>query len=302
MTTSAERLSRLLALVPWLRVNDGITMEQAAANFGVTVAQLEDDLNLLICCGLPGYTHAELVDIQFWDDGVIHVLDPQTLGEPLRISADEATALLIALRLLMQIPGDHDRESIVRATVRLQEAVGGVDSGVIVDAGVEPHIAAAIASAIELGDDLRIEYGGAADHVTQRTVHPLRTLSQSGRTYLEAYCRAAEAVRTFRVDRMLSVETVAASGPVPDAAPRTAGEPQEWATLAVDAPWAAEVLGMAQGSRGADGRIVGRIPVFDRTWLVRSVLSLGGAAEVLEPADLRTEVAHAAASALAAYA
>ena len=27
MTTSAERLSRLLALVPWLRVNDGITLE-----------------------------------------------------------------------------------------------------------------------------------------------------------------------------------------------------------------------------------------------------------------------------------
>ena len=304
MTTSAERLSRLLALVPWLRVNDGITMDAAAAHFGVSVAQLEDDLNLLICCGLPGYTHAELIDIQFWDDGIIHVLDPQTIGEPMRLSADEATALLIALRMLAQIPGDHDREALVRATLRLQESVGGVDSHVIVDAGVDPEASAVIAAAIAHGDDLRIEYGGASDQVTQRMVHPMRTLSYAGRTYLEAYCRSAEAVRTFRVDRLLSVERAPTAGPVPEAplAEGGGGVDVPWASIAVAAPWAAEALGLQDAQGAADGRLTGRIPVHDRTWVVHAVLGLGGAAEVLGPADLRREVAHAAATALASYA
>ena len=314
MTTSAERLSRLLALVPWLRVNDGISMDEAAAHFGVSVTQLEDDLNLLICCGLPGYTHAELIDIQFWDDGIIHVLDPQTIGEPMRLSADEATALLIALRLLAQIPGDHDREALVSATVRLQEAVGGVDSGVIVDAGVDAGIAATIAAAILAGEDLTIEYGAASDQVTQRAVHPLRTVSHAGRTYLEAYCRSAEAVRTFRVDRLLSARAVASAGPIPvpaapgdmrpgDASMQDAqAHGAQWATLAVTAPWAAEVLGLLDQAVGPDGRITGRIPVYDRAWVVHTVLGLAGAAELLEPQALRREVGRAAAAALASYA
>ena len=304
MTTSAERLSRLLALVPWLRVNDGITVDDAASHFGVSVAQLEEDLNLLICCGLPGYTHAELIDIQFWDDGVIHVLDPQTIGEPMRLSADEATALLMALRLLAQIPGDHDRDVLLSATLRLQDAVGGLDAGVVIDAGVDVGMSGTIAAAIAAGDDLQIAYGAASDQVTRRVIHPLRTLAHGGRTYLEAYCRSAEAVRTFRVDRILSATAVPATGPVPDASPHVSADPGEadWATVAVTAPWAAEALGLRDAAVGADGRLTGRIPVYDRVWLVHAVLALGGAAEVVEPGNLRDQVARAAASALASYA
>jgi proteasome accessory factor C len=304
VTTSAERLSRLLALVPWLRVNDGITMEEAAAHFGVSVTQLEDDLNLLICCGLPGYTHAELIDIQFWDDGIIHVLDPQTIGDPMRLSAEEATALLIALRLLAQIPGGHDRVALISATVRLQEAVGGVDAGVVVDAGVDESVARAIATAIADGGDLQLAYGAASDHITERVVHPLRTIAHGGRTYLEAYCRSAEAVRTFRVDRVLSAQPLPSSGPIPQGATLVEAAPDSvaTATIAVRAPWAAEALGMRDAQPAPDGRLTGRIPVHDRAWVVHAVLGLGGAAEVLEPTDLRREVAQAATLALSSYA
>ena len=306
MSTSAERLSRLLALVPWLAVNERISMDDAAAHFGVTTAQLEDDLNLLICCGLPGYTHAELIDIQFWDDGVIHVLDPQTIGEPMRLNGDEATALLVALRLLAQIPGDHDRDALLSATLRLQEAVGGADDGVDIDAGVDAEHARSIAHAISAGEDLRISYGAANDQITQRTVHPLLTVVHGGRTYLEAHCRTADAVRTFRLDRLLTVEPVPSAGPVggpPTATPAPpAAAPAPAARIAVAAPWAAEVLGMHPQEALPDGRAAGLVPVYDLRWLIHTVLSLGGAAEVLEPADLRAEVGRTAVEALASYA
>lgn len=304
MSAAAERLSRLLALVPWLIVNDGISMEAAARHFNISVTQLEDDLNLLICCGLPGYSHAELVDIQFWDDGLIHVLDPQTIGRPLRLSGDEATALLVALRMLEQIPGDHDRSALLSATVRITEAVGGaVDESVVVDAGVDARFADVVSAAIAGGDDLEIHYGGASDAVSARTIAPLRTVSHDGRTYLEAYCRSAEAVRTFRMDRLIRAQVVPSGGPVPGDAPTPEpGAPEMQAQVRVSAPWVAEALGACGPTVIEDGRIIVSVPVYDQVWLVRSILAMGGEAEVLTPAALRQAVSDAAAAALASYA
>jgi predicted DNA-binding transcriptional regulator YafY len=71
--SAADRLSRLLALVPWLIAHDGVTIAECADHFGVTPEQLEVDLWLLVVCGLPGYGPDQLVDIDFWDDGRIHV-------------------------------------------------------------------------------------------------------------------------------------------------------------------------------------------------------------------------------------
>lgn len=286
-------------------VNDGIAISDAAAHFGVDVAQFEKDLNLLICCGLPGYTHAELIDIQFWDDGRVHVLDPQTIGAPMRLSGDEATALLVALRLLAQIPGDHDREALLSATLRLERAVGAFGTeDIVIEAGVDARYAATIDRALATGGDLHIVYGAANDEVTERIVHPLRTIAHGGSTYLEAYCRSAGALRTFRLDRLMAADVVAAPETAEVPATRTSAPdaPPIEATIAASASWAAEALGLSDTTVGDDGRIVGRVPVLDERWLVHTVLALGGAAEVQEPASLRMMVADEAAAALASYA
>ena len=53
------------------------------------------------------------------------------------------------------------------------------------------------------GRALRITYYTAArDETTERVVDPMRVLMVGGRAYLEAWCRRAEAVRLFRVDRI----------------------------------------------------------------------------------------------------
>ena len=203
-TNAIARLSRLLALVPWLSVNDGVTVNEAARHFDVSPEQLEKDLWLLIVCGLPGYGPDQLVDIDFWDDGRIHVLDPQTLRKPLRISPAEAMSLLVALRLLAQVPGSHDRAALVSATHRLQLAVGEVDAPVVLDDNEVDAIISSIAKALEDNRLLHLRYGGAAgDIVTDRDVEPLRMESTDGRTYLEGFCRSAGAVRTFRIDRIV---------------------------------------------------------------------------------------------------
>ncbi len=121
MSAATDRLSRLLALVPWLRAHPGISLTEAAVAFGVTPRQLRDDLDLLFVCGLPGGAPGDLIDLSYSGDQIT-VVDPQTLDRPLRLSVDEATALIVAARALADVPGLAGREALDRALEKLEEA------------------------------------------------------------------------------------------------------------------------------------------------------------------------------------
>ena len=303
--TSAERLSRMLSLVPWLTSHDGVTIDEAARHFDVSPEQLEKDLWLLIVCGLPGYGPDQLVDIDFWDDGRIHVIDPQTLDRPLRLGADEAMSLLLGLRMLEQVPGVHDRSAIISSVAKLAEAVDLPEGDAAVSArpAIDEAITAAVATAINLGADLVITYAsGTSDLVTERRISPRQVVLADGRAYLEAYCVSAGAQRTFRMDRIMKV--TAASGPREIPAEGVPPRPSSSAVLALaDASaWLIDVLGAELLGTEPDGRSRVRLEFADPRWLVRLVLSRGGQIEVLEPTSLRTSVTDASASALRAYA
>ncbi len=313
--TAASRLSRLLALVPWLSAHPGVTVDDAAAHFGVTPTQLQADLNLLICTGRPGHMHGDLVDIQFWDeDQRIYVLDPQTLARPLRLSPDEAAALLVALRLLAQVPGTHDRDALASATSKLESAAGealrAADGlSVAADTAVDPAVAEAVAHALAQGRRLHIGYVGAVDERTERDVDPMRLLTLEGRSYLEAWCLRAEAVRTFRLDRIDAIEVLDVASAVPeDAVPvdlaagalRPSGERVTLA-LAPSVSWIAEDYPVESVDPMPDGRLQVALPVADERWLQRLLLRTGDAVEVLDRPDIAERVRVEAAAALAAY-
>lgn len=304
--SAGDRLSRLLALVPWLLAHDGVSITECAEHFGVSEEQLEIDLWLLVVCGLPGYGPDQLVDIQFWDDGRIHVLDPQTLNRPLRLTGEEVTSLLVTLRMMAQLPGIADRDAVLSAAAKLEEAA---HSGQFV--AIDVSVSAAVRDSVDaaLGDrrELTIEYAAATrDEVTTRTIRPLRLFTVDGVAYLEAFCLSAEALRTFRLDRVLSA-SVGAGYPeeaADAAALRRPDAPVQTTTLLLEpaARWIIDVH-QAQEAPGRlpDGRTRVVLPVHSSDWAVRLVLSLRGAAVVEEPEELAEAVAAAAAAALAAY-
>lgn len=309
--TSAARLSRLLAMVPWLYANDGITVAEAARHFGVTASQLETDLWLLIVCGLPGYGPDQLIDIQFWGpDARIHVLDPQALERPLRLSGDESAALLVALRLLAQVPGSHDRQALLSAMGKLQQVAGGQaaqDATVVVDAGTGAETVAAIDAALAQGRTLSIRYAGSTrDAITERVIEPIGVSSLDGRSYLEGWCRLAGDVRTFRVDRILQASIGDGRRERPQQADATGPSDVPVALASVQlAPrsrWALDVYPIEEPQEQADGSIRGRIAVQDPEWIVRLVLSMRGDLVVLGPDSLREAVVAATDRALQAYA
>ena len=303
--TAAARLSRLLALVPWLEQHPGVSISEAAAHFGVQAEELEQDLWLTICCGLPGHGPDQLIDIQFWDeDGTIHVIDAQTLDRPLRLTPAEAMSLLVGLRLLAQIPGAHDRAALASATAKL-EAAADVAQGAayVLDDSPEATLAA-LTRAISERRTVRLVYAGASrDEVTERVVEPGEIVRHGGRSYLAAWCREAGAQRTFRLDRMRSVKVLDETVPAPSdpAADRVSVTPAQGVEVRVRvwprSRWLLEAFEATDVAN--DGEIrEATLVVADPGWLVRLVMGQAGGVEILDPPEVRSRLRDAARAAL----
>jgi proteasome accessory factor C len=86
-TGATERLSRLLALVPYLVSRQGVPLSAAAAEFGITEGQLVKDLELLFVCGTPGHLPDDLIDVD-WDDGHVFLTNADPIARPLRLGVD----------------------------------------------------------------------------------------------------------------------------------------------------------------------------------------------------------------------
>ncbi len=304
-----ERLERMLTLVPWLTSNPGVSLDMAAEQFGISVEQLEKDLWTLVVSGLPGHGPDQLIDIDFWDDGLIYVRDPQVLDVSMRLSPDESSALLVGLRLLAQVSDDGMRVLALQAADRIEAALGGSESGLVVDVEPSSEFRASLEVTMAQGRAVSIVYGDAtADRVTSRIIWPQRVYSIDDVVYTEAFCEMAVAIRTFRLDRMRSVQPVdAVREPLPDSIPAAdiAHDRLSQAALArirfsPEVAWAADLHQGTTRDVGTDGSILAAIPYYDPEWLIGWVLSIGPGIVVLDPPELRRGVREAAEQALQA--
>ena len=311
---AGARLGRLLQLVPWLLARPGIPLIAAATHFEITVEQLVSDLDLLICSG-PGQAHGELLDIVYWDDSTVTVQDPLSLTRPLRLTGEEAAALLIGLRLLAQVPGTHDRGTLARVTADLEAAAGeaataGATVNIAVQSDADPAVVSAVETAVRDQRAIWIRYAGAArDQASERVVDPMTILTVDGRPYLSGWCRSAEATRTFRLDRVLTAKVLDQPAMVPpDAVPTQLGRdglrpegPPATLELTQGARWVADEYPVDEVVDLPDGGLRVTLPVSDPRWLIRLVLRLGPSAKVISPPDLAEQVVAEAVLALAEY-
>jgi proteasome accessory factor C len=309
---SADRLARLLNLVPYLLARPGIAVAEAAADLGVTERQLREDLELLWVCGLPGYGPGDLIDMAFDGDRVTITYDAG-IDRPLRLTPDEALALIVALRMLAETPGMPSRDAIERALAKIESAAGDLaDTPVAIRMPGDGPRLEALRGAVQRGRALRITYYTARrDETTERTVDPIRVLMVGGRGYLEAWCRRAEAVRLFRADRIDALTELAEpAAPPPQAQLHDLTDgvfqpsPQlPLVTLRIGrgARWITEYYPCEQVDRDSGDEWLVSLRVADLSWARRFVLGLGPDAAVVAPRELAEQVRDQAAAALAAY-
>jgi len=316
--TSQAQVRRLLSLVPYLREHDGAALTDVAAAFGITPKTLREDLNVLWMCGMPGLSPGDMIDIDMDavdGEGVIHLSNADYLTRPLRLSADEALALVLALRTLREIAGPGKRDAVDRALAKLETAAGGVghrDQATVRVTGARDEISSRVNEGLQRGLRLDLTYdGGSRDETTRRMADPLRVFVLDGYGYLEAWCYSAVGLRTFRLDRIAAVEVTA-----------TPVEPREvvlrdlttgWFDTLPDAPvvtlallpsaaWVAEYYPTESASTHPDGGMTIAVRVTDPAWLRGLLLRLSGAARVLAPAEAGDAAVAAAQEALDQYA
>jgi proteasome accessory factor C len=231
------------------------------------------------------------------------------------LTGGEATALLVALRALAETPGVVDTDAVHRTIAKIESAAGQAQpSGVVVGGGVREGKKTAqtretIRGALQAGRALRIKYYTASkDEISERVVDPMRLLIVQAVAYLEAWCRRAEGVRLFRLDRVDEV-TVLDEPAAPPAHARPTDvsdgvfsarpdQPEAELVLDPDVRWVAEYYPCEELDELDGGRLRIRMRYGDESWMVRLVLGLGGEAKVEKPAGLAAAIRNRAADAL----
>ncbi|MFG1703217.1 helix-turn-helix transcriptional regulator [Nonomuraea sp. M3C6] len=318
MSGSADRLPRLLALVPYLMSHPGAQLGEVAGVFGLSEKQLIDDLQLVWMCGLPGHTPGDLIDVS-WDGGEIIIDNADTIARPLRLGIDEASALLVALRMLAatpelaEVPGD----ALPRVMAKLERAAGEgaatVSSQVTVDVDAAPDALPRVREGLTKGRRLSLRYYvPGRDEVTPRDVDPMRVVVVDGRAYLEGWCYRAEAMRLFRLDRVLGVDVLdVPADPPAEAEPidvtRGVFRPSptdELVELEVSAAgrWVAEYYPCEQVTELGEGRLRVALRARDEDWILKLALRLGDTGRVVSPPRMAETVRQEAERALARYA
>ena len=311
---AVAQLARLLALIPWLLARPGVSVDDAAREFGVTPTQLRKDLELAFLCGLPGHLPDDLIDVSLEGDTIV-VSNADAIDRPLRLGPDEALALMVGMRTLAAVPGGHDREALDRTMVKLQRAAGDAADGaerISVQVEGDAEVLDLLRPALEHGHRVHLRYYvPARDEVTSRDVDPIRLLVLGGRTYLQGWCRSAEAVRLFRLDRIAAVTELDVAAEVPTDAEQpelgddvfTPAEDQVLATVAVTAAgrWLVEAYPVESVTEQPDGGAVVQLRVGNTGWLRRLMLRMGGEASIVDPLELAESVRQEAQTALLGY-
>ncbi|HEY3717802.1 MAG TPA: YafY family protein [Jatrophihabitantaceae bacterium] len=313
MTGERERLPRLLALVPYLQAHNGIAIAEAAADFEISEDQLRRDLQLLWMCGLPGHGPGDLIDLSFEGDTVSVIFDAG-MSRPLRLTAEEALPLVVALRTLAEMPGVTDRDAVERALAKVESAASGSVEAqtVAVELDRVSQLLPVLQQAIDNGRALALRYYTATrDETTERTVDPMRIFEMDGRSYLEAWCRRAEGMRVFRVDRIDQADILdEAANPPPEAELRDLTEgvftpaPEHMlVVLRLDPAyaWVADYYPPETETVDADGRRQVSVRVADPAWVRALALGSAGHVELLSPEWLAESIRDEARTALAAY-
>jgi predicted DNA-binding transcriptional regulator YafY len=321
----AERFTRLLALMTRLLAACGASAEayvrcsELRAGLNLDQHELEEDLGLLNLINFGGGCYALFAQVV---DESVHV-QRETYGDrfarPARLSPLEAKALLWALEFIGdRLPvGTDDEDPLASARAKIEGAIGQdrlpqIELGRVHTANTA--VAAALTRAIREDRVMEIEYWSEArGALTSRAIEAHLLVNSQDAWYVVAFCRRADAQRTFRLDRIRSARvederferrsemTVGPYLPWGD-------HPQPGSPLVQSASvWCGPEIARwlieehPSWERYADGSVLVEIPYASEEWLVREVLKHQGDAVLFEPVGLRRTVAAAAADVLARY-
>ncbi|MGC2240912.1 MAG: WYL domain-containing protein [Acidimicrobiia bacterium] len=215
---TVSRLSRILALIPYVLGKDGVEVGEILERFGYDEAQLTKDLNTVFVCGLPGYGPGDLMEAYIDGDEVIIDAADYFARAP-RLTSTEALGLLAAG---MAIVGSGQASSELESAVKKLTGVilPDAESAISIDVSGESETLRRLKQAAAGSTVVRITYRSLSRETeTTREVEPWAVFATLGNWYVQGHCRLVDAERVFRVDRIRDLEVLGDHFERPDGIP-----------------------------------------------------------------------------------
>ena len=328
---ATAQVARLLTLVPFLHQRDGVRLDDAARLLDISPDQVLRDLKVLFMCGLPGGLPDDLIDVDLdaieseeggpVSEGVIRVENADYLARPLRLTAVEATAVIVALRMLHGTSTGETRRLVAQVMAKLEGAATAAGAARIdirpsprdTEQAVVADRTRLIEDAVARGRQIRLSYHvPSRDEVSERVVDPYGVARRGVFSYLDAWCSRASGDRLFRLDRVTRAEVLdtpisttarpprdLADGLFTDA--EGAGQAVVTLHLAPQARWATDYYPIREIREVGDGAVEVDLVVVDRRWLHRLLLRLSPHARVVAPEEFTHSFTASAQETLSLY-
>ncbi|MFC1627486.1 helix-turn-helix transcriptional regulator [Gemmatimonadota bacterium] len=304
--SSADRLNRILGMIPYLLQHQDVSLMELSDEFQVRPAELLRDLQALSNCSYGPFGSAEVMDAYIEEDRV-HIWAGEHFKRPLSFTPGELMALRTAVSLMLE----HTDAKETKALARAHRTITGVQDGrdVWADAfkgkiGVDssPALSAEIFSTFERGvhenRKVRIRYfTEQRKSISERVIAPYKMVNSDGQWYVVGFCERADGIRTFRVDHVRSAELGGEHFEVPGDfrledhfvhGVYVETETEEKIVIRYLPPAARLVVEEeGRGRVGKDGSVILPYHTSSPRWLLQRVLSYGEAAEIIEPLQFR---------------
>ena len=301
--TAVQQIPRLVELVAWLSQRDSgkpVSYREAGRRLGVAADTIRGDLDALVDLSDDFKPWLASLSVAITSDGFL-AESRGSFRRPLRLSGDEALALVIGL---LGVRGGKALAARLGATLDAAPPAAAVECEYGLGPSPSAHLEGVLAAAREARDahrKLEILYCALAGEPARRVVHVHQVVRAPRGWYVIAWCEKVGDVRRFRADRILEARLL-----MDDFRPQVLFKPverpedllraEEVVTARVAfsariARWLEERY--PDGRKAPDGRYVVTFKVADAAWFVREVLQYGAEAEVLEPEGLREAVKRA---------
>ena len=309
-----ENLVLFLALIPYVMDRGQVSVADAAAAFGRHPDDITKAVELIACSGIPGetsaYLHADLFDIDwdlFIDDGIIRFENTIVIDSQPGFSAREMSALIAGLQYVAQHPAWAGRTDVIELLGKLSTTTPTL----MVKSVPPTQTIDTLTSAIDRATQVVMAYVNKRGEKITRTVDPIALDSRDDVWFFRAWCHTRQALRTFRVDRIETIEVT----DIPAAGHDDLLSPEQWSMFSPSdndlvatiefspqaLPLITEYLDRNTTPEKKGDVFVARIPFAHLGSLTRLVAKNPGLVTVVAPAEARQQVHTWARDALSHY-
>jgi predicted DNA-binding transcriptional regulator YafY len=295
-----ERFAVLQALLAYLLDRCGeesqaeFPAQELVERFRIPFDQLEEHLSLLNLVNFGGGCYAVYAEL----DGDTIRVDKELFGDtfraPPRLTPLEARAIRLALEFVGPMIAADARSPLERVRSKLEETFGEFELAQTPEPQVqraEEDLVGTLSRGLRERRLVEIDYlKEGEEEVSTHLVEPYSLERRLPYWYVHTWDRTRDGERSFRLDRMRSARLQRGHFE-----PREGFDPHEFRDARPARIWYSPEVArweLEKGARGlADGSAVAERPVGSPEWLVGEILSYRGEAVVLEPQELRREIA-----------